>query len=120
MRALVALARTSHFTLAAWSLRVTQSALSGLIKELHRKDRSRWWPAFPYSARCWTTPTVRSRTLPTIQAKEGSSRRSRRALKSLYRICRKQSSCPTTPSRSTSRWTDSTAMTASGCSATVR
>ena len=34
LRALVALARTGSFTQAAGSLHVTQSALSGLIKEL--------------------------------------------------------------------------------------
>lgn len=36
MRAFVALARTGNFTLAAQSLHVTQSALSGLIKELEQ------------------------------------------------------------------------------------
>jgi DNA-binding transcriptional LysR family regulator len=36
MRALVALAKTGHFTLAAQSMHVTQSALSGLIKELEQ------------------------------------------------------------------------------------
>jgi DNA-binding transcriptional LysR family regulator len=36
MRAFVALAETGHFTLAAASLHVTQSALSGLIKELEQ------------------------------------------------------------------------------------
>ncbi|MEF9927574.1 MAG: LysR family transcriptional regulator, partial [Massilia sp.] len=36
MRAFVALARTGNFTLAAQTLHVTQSALSGLIKELEQ------------------------------------------------------------------------------------
>ena len=36
MRAFVALAKTGHFTLAAQSMHVTQSALSGLIKELEQ------------------------------------------------------------------------------------
>jgi DNA-binding transcriptional LysR family regulator len=36
MRAFVALARTGNFTLAAQSMHVTQSALSGLIKELEQ------------------------------------------------------------------------------------
>jgi DNA-binding transcriptional LysR family regulator len=36
MRALVALAKSGNFTLAAQSLHVTQSALSGLIKELEQ------------------------------------------------------------------------------------
>ncbi|WP_020652962.1 LysR family transcriptional regulator [Massilia niastensis] len=36
MRAFVAVARTGHFTLAAQTLHVTQSALSGLIKELEQ------------------------------------------------------------------------------------
>ena len=36
MRAFVALARTGNFTLAAQALHVTQSALSGLIKELEQ------------------------------------------------------------------------------------
>jgi DNA-binding transcriptional LysR family regulator len=36
MRALVALARTGNFTLAAQAMHVTQSALSGLIKELEQ------------------------------------------------------------------------------------
>ena len=35
MRALVAVARTGSFTLAAEQLHVTQSALSGQIKEQH-------------------------------------------------------------------------------------
>ncbi|HVL75533.1 MAG TPA: LysR family transcriptional regulator, partial [Noviherbaspirillum sp.] len=36
LRAFIALARTGSFTLAADSLHVTQSALSGLIKELEQ------------------------------------------------------------------------------------
>jgi len=36
MRAFVALAKTGNFTLAAQYLHVTQSALSGLIKELEQ------------------------------------------------------------------------------------
>src|SRR5690349_8891711 len=36
MRAFVAVTRTGNFTLAAQSLHVTQSALSGLIKELEQ------------------------------------------------------------------------------------
>jgi len=41
MRAFVALARTGNFTLAAQSLHVTQSALSGLIKELEQTLEAR-------------------------------------------------------------------------------
>ncbi|WP_312184483.1 LysR family transcriptional regulator, partial [Massilia timonae] len=36
MRAFVALAKTGNFTLAAQAIHVTQSALSGLIKELEQ------------------------------------------------------------------------------------
>jgi DNA-binding transcriptional LysR family regulator len=80
LRALVALARSGNFTLAAQSLHVTQSALSGLIKELEQTrgarvaDRKHSHSTLTdigraryirYSARSWTTSTVRSRTLPT-------------------------------------------------------
>lgn len=41
MRAFVALAKTGNFTLAAQSLHVTQSALSGLIKELEQTLEAR-------------------------------------------------------------------------------
>jgi DNA-binding transcriptional LysR family regulator len=41
MRAFVALARTGNFTLAAQALHVTQSALSGLIKELEQTLEAR-------------------------------------------------------------------------------
>lgn len=41
MRAFVAVARTGNFTLAAQSLHVTQSALSGLIKELEQTLEAR-------------------------------------------------------------------------------
>ena len=41
MRAFVALARTGNFTLAAQTLHVTQSALSGLIKELEQTLEAR-------------------------------------------------------------------------------
>ncbi|WP_242671260.1 helix-turn-helix domain-containing protein [Hylemonella gracilis] len=60
-RALVAIAQTGSFTLAADALGLTQPAVSHLVKRMEREWGSLWWCGAgvsdsPMRASCWRIP----------------------------------------------------------------